>query len=64
MPTEIEQSYLDQGYSLPDGMTWAAVAEQRASWDIEPIFVPVARVPGACVGWGVPFIDGRPLRHP
>jgi hypothetical protein len=63
MPTEIEQSYLDQGYRLPEGLTWDMVAERRARWDIPAIFVPVAVAPG-CVGWGVPHIDGIPLRHP
>jgi len=64
MPTEIERSYLEQGYVLPAGLTWADVADQRARWGIDPIFVPVARLPGACVGWGVPFVNGRPLEHP
>jgi len=63
MLTDIECSYLDQGYRLPDGLTWAMVAEHRARWDIAPIFVPLAVAPG-CIGWGVPHIDGRPLRHP
>jgi len=62
MPTEIEQSYLDQGYRLSEGLTWDIVAELRARWDIPAIFVPVAVAPG-CLGWGVPHIDGVPLRH-
>lgn len=64
MPTDIEQSYLDQGYVLPDGMTWADVAERRACWGIDPIHVPIARTPGTCIGWGVPIVDGRHLKHP
>jgi hypothetical protein len=63
MPTPIEQSYLDQGYVLPAGLSWESVAQARARWDIEEIFVPVALAPG-CIGWGVPFVDGRHLRHP
>ena len=63
MPTPIERSYLEQGYVLPDGLTWEMVAERRARWDISPIFVPVAVAP-SCLGWGVPFVDGRPLQHP
>lgn len=63
MPTRIEQSYLDQGYRLPDGLTWAMVASARARWTVNPIFVPIAVAPG-CVGWGVPFVDGKPLKHP
>lgn len=63
MPTDIEQSYLDQGYRLPAGLTWAMVAERRARWAIDAIYVPVAVAPG-CVGWGVPVIRGVPLRHP
>lgn len=64
MPTGIELSYLEQGYTLPEGMSWADVDARRMHWDIDPIFVPIARVPGACIGWGVPFIDGKPLKHP
>jgi hypothetical protein len=63
MPTDIERSYCDQGYRLRDGLTWDMVAERRARWDIDPIFVPVAVAPG-CVGWGVPHIGGVPLKHP
>ena len=62
--TDIERFYLEQGYVLPAGLDWAHVAALRARWQIDPIFVPVARVPGACIGWGVPFIDGVPLKHP
>ncbi len=64
MPTDIELSYLGQGYTLPEGLSWADVDARRKHWDINPIFVPIARAPGACIGWGVPFIDGKPLRHP
>ena len=64
MPTDIERAYLEQGYVLPEGLGWADVARQRARWGIEPTFVPVARVPGACIGWSVPFVDGVPLNHP
>ncbi|HEX5420176.1 MAG TPA: hypothetical protein VFY39_09265 [Gammaproteobacteria bacterium] len=63
MPTEIEQAYLEQGYVLPDGLTWEMIAERRARWDIPDIFVPIAVAPG-CLGWGVPFVDGVPLKHP
>jgi len=62
MPTAIEQSYLDQGWRLPEGFSWAMVAERRARWNIPDIFVPIAVAPG-CVGWGVPYVDGVPLRH-
>ena len=63
MPTEIERSYLEQVYRLPEGLTWAMVSERRARWAIDEIFVPVAVAPG-CIGWGVPHIGGIPLRHP
>jgi hypothetical protein len=52
MPTDIEQSYLDQGYSLPEGLTWEIVADRRTRWNIRDIFVPVAVAPG-CLAWGV-----------
>jgi len=64
MPTEIERAYMAQGYALPEGLSWAGVASQRARWGIAPIFVPLAHVRRASLGWGVPFINGRPLRHP
>ena len=63
MPTEIERSYEEQGYSLPEGLTWEMVAERRERWAIPGIFVPVAIAPG-CAGWGVPYRDGVALRHP
>lgn len=62
MPTEIERSYLEQGYRLPEGLSWDMVDDRRRRWGIDPVLVPVAVAPG-CVGWGVPFIDGRPLNH-
>lgn len=62
MPTAIEKSYFDQGYVLPGGLTWEMVAEHRARWEIAAIFVPISMARG-CIGWGVPFIDGVPLRH-
>jgi hypothetical protein len=64
MPTEIEQAYVDQNYERPAGLTWDMVAKARARWGPDPIFVPVARIPGCCVGWAVPHVDGKPLNHP
>jgi hypothetical protein len=63
MPTDIERFYIAQGYALPDGLDWDRVAELRARWGVRPIFVPIA-CGGGCLGWGVPFVDGRPLSHP
>ena len=63
MPTAIELSYLEQGYRLPDGLSWTRVAERRARWAISDIYVPIAVAPG-CVSWGMPHIRGVPLRHP
>lgn len=62
VPTAIERSYIEQGYRLPEGLTWDLVATGRARWDVDPVLVPVAHGCG-CIGWGVPFVDGRPLRH-
>ncbi|HEX5258976.1 MAG TPA: hypothetical protein VFW35_09380 [Sphingomicrobium sp.] len=63
MPTDIERSYVEQGYHLPGGLTWDMVAERRARWAISEIFVPIAVAPG-CVGWGVPYRNRVPLKHP
>ena len=63
MPTEIEQAYCDQGYVLPEPLTWDDVAERRQRWSIDPIMVPLALAPG-CLSWGVPFLNGKPLEHP
>lgn len=60
MPSAIEQAYVEQGYRHPGELNWDAVERHRAAWDIDPILVPVAVGPG-CIGWGVPFIDGKPL---
>ena len=62
MPTEIERAYEEQGYELPDGLTWDMVAERRERWSIAEVYVPVAVAPG-CLGWGVPHIGGKPLKH-
>jgi hypothetical protein len=61
--TQIERGYVEQGYVLPEGMTWSKVAESRARSEILEILVPVARVSGV-VGWGVPIINGKFLQHP
>lgn len=63
MRNEIEQGYIDQGYRLPDGLTWERVNALRARWEVSPLLVPEA-VAGGCIGWGVPFVDGKPMRHP
>ena len=63
MLSEIELSYVEQGYRLPPGLSWADVARHRARWTIDPLFVPLA-VASGCIGWGVPFAGGEPLRHP
>ncbi len=62
MPTDIERSCLDQGYRLPQGLSWAMIGERRARWRIAPIFGPVAVAPD-CVGWGVLYIGGKPIRR-
>lgn len=61
-PTATEQGYLDQGYQLPDGITWRMVHDVRATRDIAEIYVPVALAAG-CAAWGVPYIGGKPLKH-
>jgi hypothetical protein len=63
VPTTIERSYEEQGYRLPEGLSWDMVAERRARWGIADLLVPVAVAPG-CLGWGVPFLAGKPLKHP
>ena len=63
MLTTIERSYLDQGYVLPEPLTWDEVAERRAHWRIDPIYVPVAIAPG-CLACGWPSMNGTPqARH-
>ena len=63
MPTEIEKGYEEQGYKLPEGWTWERVAALREKWDVGAIYVPEA-VDGGVVGWGVPVVDGKFLKHP
>lgn len=63
MPTDIERSYLLQGYRLHEDRNSEMVAERRARWAIAEIHVPVALEPG-CVGWGAPNVRGLPLEHP
>ena len=60
-PTSVEMAYVDQGYELPQGYTWALVHHGREKYDINPDFVPLAGVNGVC-GWGVPYTeDGKPM---
>lgn len=42
-------------YVLPAGWTWDRVTLERAKWDIGGHMLPLATVPGVCVGWGVPL---------
>jgi hypothetical protein len=63
MRNKIEQGYIDQGYQLPAGLTWARVDALRLHWRVNPLLVPEA-VGGGCIGWGVPFVDGKPMKHP
>lgn len=59
---EQDRHYLEQGYQLPDGMTWEAVEAHRQKWEIDTWMVPLAKGGGA-IAWGVPFRDGKPLRR-
>jgi hypothetical protein len=63
MRSEIEQGYIDQGYRLPEGLTWERVDALRQHWGVNSLLVPEV-VASGCIGWGVPFVDGRPMRHP
>jgi hypothetical protein len=63
MPTDIERAYVEQGFVLPEGLSWELVSRQRRRWNIPDIYVPVAVAPG-CLGWGVPYVGGVPLKHP
>jgi hypothetical protein len=63
MPTHIERAYVEQGFVLPEGLSWELVSERRRRWNIPDIYVPVAVAPG-CLGWGVPYVGGVPLKHP
>ena len=59
--TKVEQCYVEQGYRLPSGITWAMVHAARKRIDpVRDIDVPLARACG-CTAWGVPFIDGKHL---
>jgi hypothetical protein len=65
MPTKIEAGYVEQGYKLPAQFIggWGQVAELRARYDIDPIYVPVAGGYGT-IAWGVPIAaNGRFMRH-
>lgn len=57
MPTKIEQSYIDQGYTLPAGWDWERVHEARAFRGWTEIDVPL-HLGIAVTGWGVPSWHG------
>jgi len=60
--TQTEALYIEQGYLLPEGWTWDIVHQQRKMYDLPAVADPIASCPGAN-GWGVPFINGRALKH-
>lgn len=60
-PNTLEALYVKHGYVLPEGFTWKLVHEARAKWETDERFMPVCRVPGQCVGWGIPYVNGKPL---
>lgn len=62
-PTDIEQSYLDQGYIIVPPLTWSAIHDMRAHYSLRDIDVPLVCTHGI-VGWGVPMVNGKPLTHP
>lgn len=37
--------------NLPEGWTWDRVRAERATWGLSDDLIPVAVVPGRCVGW-------------
>ena len=49
-----DRLYVEQGYELPEGMTWEGVEAHRQQHGIDPRMVPVARAPGV-FAWGVPL---------
>lgn len=61
--------YERQGYTLPAGVTAADVVAYQRKYELDPIMMPLVSVrtdgtTGGVTAWGVPFIDGKPLRHP
>ncbi|MCB0252145.1 MAG: hypothetical protein KDI55_00265 [Anaerolineae bacterium] len=61
-PTPIERAYVEQGYSLPNGMTWADVHAARSKHAIDNTLVPVAHGRG-CTAWAIPFKTGSDGRR-
>jgi len=55
--------YRAQGYQFPEGWTEADVLREQKRLHMEHIYVPVCVVPGV-VGWGVPMVDGKYMKHP
>lgn len=57
-----ERMYVEQGYALPQGMTWNQVHDARQEHNLREIDVPLALA--GCIAWGVPFSwDGKYLQH-
>ena len=61
--SRIIEQYQAQGYVLPEHLTIEDVERAQRNWDINPIYVPLV-ANGIVTAWGVPFIDGQPLKHP
>jgi hypothetical protein len=54
-----DRLYVEQGYELPEGMTWEIVDAHRQQHGLDPRMVPVARAHGV-LAWAVPL--NRPDR--
>ncbi len=62
----ILDSYIAQGYEIPEGYTAESIGELQAKWDIRPEHVPLCSVADRqrkVLAWGVPMQDGLYLRH-
>ena len=62
--SDIERGYVEQGYRLPEGYTWGIVHRMRERYGTPDFMVPVVVVPGKVAGWGVPWMNGKPMRRP
>jgi hypothetical protein len=60
--TAIERGYVLQGWKVPNGWTTDRIALERAQYEVDEIYVPIASAHGI-IAWGVPIIEGKPLRH-
>lgn len=63
MRGKLEQGYFDQGYRLPEGLSWERVVALRDRWGVNPLLVPERSAPAPSAGASL-MSTGKPDEAP